>query len=226
MSTSCQLHVVLEGVMFHVRVRLIYLPLIQWQFNFVTALNGNIIMFNRLFSAKCSCYSNLAEFNSVTVTEITMELNKVDEAFSLKAHGNLLTYLKEGRFFCTCPIKLSYPAHLYRTCPFSKLSGLAFRSQGDAGMHQSWGENRAEYCTILCVSPRLNVHTHRKTSEPHSEAKFSASLLNLTLHLHGPLSSTFSPTQLLLFSGCSVHSFRSEGADSLPLTAIKGKLSR
>lgn len=42
-------------------------------------------MFNRLFSAKCSCYSNSAKFNSVTITEITMELNKVGGAFSLKA---------------------------------------------------------------------------------------------------------------------------------------------
>ncbi len=48
-STSCRLHVVFfcfGGGNVHVRVRLIYLLLIQWQFNFLTALNGNIIMFN------------------------------------------------------------------------------------------------------------------------------------------------------------------------------------
>lgn len=67
----------------HIRVRLIYLLLIQWQFNFLTALNGNIIMFNRLFSAKCNCYSTT--FHSVTITEMKKELNKMGEAISLKA---------------------------------------------------------------------------------------------------------------------------------------------
>lgn len=40
-------------------------------------------MFNRLFSAKCNCYSTT--FHSVTITEMKKELNKMGEAISLKA---------------------------------------------------------------------------------------------------------------------------------------------
>lgn len=38
-------------------------------------------------------------------------------------------------------------------------------------------ECRAEYCTLLCAGPQLKLHAQGEISDPHSEVKFSASLL-------------------------------------------------
>lgn len=135
------------------------------------------------------------------------------------------------RFFCTCPINLSYLSSLVfqilMTYQWPRSSYPLWMSGGCS--NESSGGNevnecRAEYGTLLCASPQLKTpcprgdfrHSVKFSSHPPPlpQTLFSCAFFT---HFTSSLLWTLALTKFLRF--------RSEGADSLPLAAIKVRFS-